>query len=229
MSISCVLVRSRRPPMKFLAFYLCFAGATVLAVDSAAFRQQVISETACDIDRDGTPERIQIVLTSGRRYVDAEGWCGQGEKWDGQFVVRVLRGKRMLRETPLKRLFYPEEKEPMPMFFWTPKFKLVMHDYNHDGRMDFNLGQYGSCVGNDYKLFSISRRGTVSVLPLDRKDSQDGSWFVTPRAHENSTSAIKRRGKLTVFSYYNRGEERFGTVVEKWKWAHGRFVRVSSE
>jgi hypothetical protein len=202
------------------------------------FREQVIFVTACDINRDGTPERIQIVLTSGRRYVDKDLWCGQGEKWEGQFVFRIRSSKgSVLSDTPLNRLFYPESKELRSMSFWTPNFKLVMHDYNHDGRKDFNLGQYGCCVGNEYKLFSISRNGTVFVLPIEAKNSYgEQTWFVSPgflgaagRHHDNSTTAIKSSGRCTVFSNFNRGPERQGMIVEKWKWVHGRFVRVNSE
>jgi hypothetical protein len=208
------------------------------AESAKKFREEVISETACDINGDGIPERIQIVLTSGRRYVDETLWCGQGETWEGLFVMRVRnRNGSVLRETPLNRLFHPESKESMPMSFWTPKFSLVMHDYNHDGRIDFNLGQYGCCVGNEYKLFTISRNGAVSVLPFDPKDSgKEETWLVSPgflgaagRHHDNSTTAVKRSGRFTVFSYFNRGLERHGMIVEKWKWVHGRFVRVSSE
>ena len=196
----------------------------------------VISETACDIDGDGVAERIQIVLVSGKRYVD-NPYCGGGEKWEGQFVVRVrTRTGRLRRETPLNRLFDPGVDKPMSLFFWTPKFRLVVHDYNHDGRMDFNLGQYGVCIGNRYRLFTITRQGAVSALSIDPKHTDEGQpeWFVSPGMmgapgthHDNSTPAIQRRGKWTIFSWWDR--ETRGSVVEKWKWEHGRFEWVSSE
>jgi hypothetical protein len=211
--------------------------------------EEVISETACDINGDGVPERIQIVLTSGKRFVDAELWCGEGEKWEGEFVIRVRTPKgSVLRDTPLNQLFYPPPRGPMPMSFWTPKFKLVMHDYNHDGRMDFNLGQYGCCVGNEYKIFTISRNGTVSILPIKADSDGNDTWFVSPGlvallggawddrqrtpggegSHSNSTTAIKRSGRFTVLAYFNRDTQRHGMIVEKWQWVQGRFVRVSS-
>lgn len=211
------------------------AGEPELAKD---FHEQIVSDTACDISGDGIPERIQVVLISGKKYVDKNKWCGSGEKWEGQFVVRVRTSKDLLlNETPLNIMLYPESKKPVDLFFWTPMFKLVMQDYNHDGKMDFNLGQYGSCVGNDYTLFSISADGAVIVLPIDQEGAENRSWFVSPGfsddiggdRRDNSTEAIKLSGKFVVFAYFNRMPDRHGVIVEKWEWTDGRFQRVRSD
>jgi len=70
------------------------------------------------------------------------------------------------------------------MFFRAMPWRIRFADYNHDGQIDFNLGQYDSCNGWLYKLFTISPTGQVTPLlkPGDGIPSTDNS---------NSTSEIR--------------------------------------
>ncbi len=178
----------------------------------------VVSESRCDIDGDGSKEIIQIVLEKGRRYRDREPWCGNGEKWEGLFTIRVIKGASVISRESLNRLLFAAEGEEM--FFWTPGFTLVFRDYNGDGRIDFNLGQYGSCNGNLYRLFSIAPDGAVERLPVE-----DGEgFFVSGQGRRNSTEAIRAADGAVEFSYYDNSLGK--TVKARYQWNGRSFERT---
>ena len=190
----------------------------------SAEAEEIVSSTKFHLPGHSRPATIEIVMTDGRFYKDDQGWCGDGEKWEGQFEFRVRIGRRFLSKASVNELFYPKEPS-MPMSFWSPKFQLVMRDYNHDGLMDFNLGQYGACIYNQYRIFTIERSGVVRRLSLsdDDPDALSVSWA----HHENSTRRVTlSRGYLTT-SWYDR--EKAGDVIEQRAWRHHRFVLFRSK
>jgi hypothetical protein len=158
----------------------------------------VISESAYDVDHDGVKEIIQIVLEQGRRYRDVEPWCGKGEKWEGQFTIRLIKGSRAVTRQSLNELLMPDG-EAEDIFLWTPRFSLVFNDYNGDGKIDFNLGQYGNCNGNSYQLFTIDANGTVTKLPI----AERRGFFVSEKNRSNSTNAIRIVNGGLEFTYYD--------------------------
>jgi hypothetical protein len=208
-----------RPGLKHAVL---LAGVLALARLSAR-SEETISSTEFHLAGHARPATIEIVMTGGRFYNDEQGWCGGGEKWEGQFQFRVRIGRRFLSKTSVNRLFYPKEPST-DMFFWSPKFKLVMRDYNRDGQMDFNLGQYGSCVSNDYRIFTIEPNGAILELRNSRHhpDGLSVSWA----DKDNSTWRIKLFHGLLTTAWYNRAG---ADIVEQRAWRRHRFVLIRSK
>jgi hypothetical protein len=179
---------------------------------------EIISSTKHDIDRDSTVERIEIVLDSGRKYDDSERWCGNGEKWEGIFSIRVLRGEDIISSQNLNALFHGGAAKDESLFFWTPRFPLVMRDYNGDGRPDFNLGQYGSCNVTFFKLFTVGPDGVVARLPV--KGEEDGIPFSPPERTLSTRHLSFFGGAVQTLHYDNsRGK----TIYRKYRWNENWF------
>lgn len=184
---------------------------------------QVIAAVSADFDRDGQTETLQVVMVSGRRWQDQETWCGQGDKWSGQFVLRLWRGGRLLDQQPFANLFWPPEQRGQETFFWAPRFELVLADYNQDGRLDFNLGQYGTCNGNIYRLFTVTPAGRLAALPVQDR------WFlfVSPPSRDNSTQAIRAAGGVLSHTFYDNTQGR--SITSRYHWDGARFVLLPAK
>lgn len=182
----------------------------------------VISETLYDIDHDGVKEIIQIVMEKGKRYLDKEPWCGKGEKWEGHFTIRTIKRSHAVTRQSLNGLLLPDG-EGEEIFFWTPHFSLVLKDYNGDGRIDFNLGQYGNCNGNLYQLFSINPNGTIERLPV--VDSR--GFFVSAAKRRNSTDAIRMVSGGIEFTYYDNTLGK--NVTPRYTWNGQAFERATGQ
>ena len=182
----------------------------------------IVSESRVDIDGDGLKEIIQIVLEKGRRYRDKEPWCGNGEKWEGLFTIRLVKNKRVLTRQSLNALMIPEAPEE-ELFFWLPRFTLVFEDYNDDGRVDFNLGQYSSCNGNLYRLFTIALDGTIERLPV----AEGEGFFISKQGRRNSTRDLKVKDRMTSFSYYDNTLGK--TVTARYTWNGRAFERLDEK
>jgi bla regulator protein BlaR1 len=172
----------------------------------------IISESWYDINHDGQKEKVEILLEKGDRRADAEEWCGNGEKWEGYFTIQVKKGDTVLSRQSLNDLMFPFEKEHEPLSFWTPEFSLVFNDYNMDGQVDFNIGQYGSCNGNYYKLFTAKPDGTIFPLPIKYAEG----IFVSPSKKLNSTGLIRIEKGLLTFKYYDNTVGKYLTARYKW-------------
>ncbi len=191
--------------------------------EALARQDVVVSESRRDIDGDGTKERIQIVMDRGERKRDTEPWCGNGEKWEGEFRIRIWKGKTLLSNQSLNELMSPEAGPAESLFFWAPRFALVFADYNGDGRSDFNLGQYRSCNGNHYQLFTIRADGWISRLPV----KNGYGFFVSPPNKVNSTRLIRVTGSLVRFPFYDNtaGTQRTG----RYRWDGSEFVPAEEQ
>jgi len=198
----------------------------VLLIPSVACAVPMLVTTASrDVNGDGKLDRIAIWLTEGRRYDDTELWGGAGEKYEGRFVVLVEITGKMPVTNDLNRLFYPEYEGKEPMFFRCSKpLEMQFADYNHDGLLDFNLGQYAGTAAGCFRLFTVSRDGRVSELSVDGQPSGFGGPL---RTHSTSLIAATREG--FTHSYYSR---MIGTEIRSWyRWDKDKimFVLVKQE
>ena len=116
------------------------------------------------------------------------------------------------------------ENSPDPLFFRTPEFSLIFKDYNNDGQIDFNLGQYAGCNGNYYKLFTFKPDGTIVRLPV--KDQEYGFSVSNPADNPNSTDSIYTDGNLVRFSYYSQSQ---GSISATYTWNGKYFVLVEEK
>lgn len=121
----------------------------------------VLAKGLADIDGDGQPDSVAIVLISGSRYTeDGEACCQCGDKYEGQAVVSMSIHSKEIRQD-LGKLF-----QGSPVTFEPGQWELVLTDYNHDGQIDFNLAQPSGCHTWDYALFTIDRFGKITKLPV---------------------------------------------------------------
>lgn len=177
----------------------------------------VISTSYYDIDGDGKKAVIEIILKKGKKIIENIEWCGGGERWEGDFIVQVRRGKKVLSRLSLNANMGKFNRETLS--FWAPKFTLVLRDYNGDGEIDFSLGQYGICEGNNFWLFTVRRNGKVEPLPIDGVVD----WlFIQDPSHINSTDQIKLDRGLLKHTSYDRDEE--VEHITWYKWSGKKFV-----
>lgn len=120
-----------------------------------------------DVDGDGIKDRIRIESADAQRYIDELPCAGCGDQMSGRFdaMVTLSKSGRTVR-TPLLDHEYPE------WWFWTwsAKSTLAIADYNHDGRPDFNLGQFTNSNKWEYLLFTIHEDGRVEPYAIDKPE-----------------------------------------------------------
>ena len=200
-------------PVKFILLLVALSTIVLLSIElsvspPALPYAEVISSTRFDIDGDAQDEVVEILLVEGHRFDDKILWCGMGDKWEGHFVMQVRKGISILSHQSLNVLMGQEQ-----LSFRTPEFQLVLEDYNGDGQTDFNLGQYSSCLGWQYQLFTVKSNGTIVRL-----DGYDG--FIC--SFLNSTDRIATHDGNIGFDFYS---QEFGEFYTKWyRWDGERFV-----
>jgi hypothetical protein len=168
-----------------------------------------VTETTCDLNEDGKGDQMSIWLMEGKKYNDTDLWDGAGQKYEGRFIIVVEIGGMKPVTSDLNRLFYPQYERGEKMFFWCSEpWKIVFADYNHDGQVDFNLGQYRDGVACTFRFFTVSPKGEVSELPVQRQP--DG--ILGPRG-THSTPEIEPTDEGFLHSYYSR---LIGTQVKSW-------------
>jgi hypothetical protein len=131
-----------------------------------------IAQEKLDINGDGKTDTLTIQMIAGRRYLDQNDWCGNGDKSEGIFqtVVRIApskdaKGKRIPGKTVVQSLnrLYGEKARP-EMFFRSGNWRIIFGDYTRTGAVTFNLGQFRSCQGAGYKVFRIQPNGQIVSL-----------------------------------------------------------------
>lgn len=210
--------------MAGLVFWLGLAPLSLLTAGpppaAGAQPSQVIAQAQIDLDGDGQTETLEVLLLRGRRFQDAEPWCGAGDKWEGAFALRVRWGERLLDQRPWGELFFPSGQADESAFFWAP-LRLVWADYNGDGRPDFNLGAYGSCNVNIYRLFTLTSQGRLAELPV----AQGRALAVSGAGRQNSTPAIRGEGGVLTHAYYGNTQGR--EISVRYRWQGGRFIPLA--
>lgn len=181
------------------------AGAT--SPSSAQEPPITLTKSIRDFDGDDAADTLAVVMSHGRAYDDTRAWCGKGEKYEGDFLVRV----RLADGTATEHRLGSYE------FFRSGEWEIAVADYDHDGRPDFNLGQYAGCNGWRYDLYTVDASGRVRPLP-----TTGGSLPVSD--HANSTDRIVPTGVGFEHCYYT---QRAGHVVEAYRWHREREIFVS--
>jgi hypothetical protein len=116
------------------------------------------------LNADRTPDVLSLIWVNGRHYMDDVPWCGEGEKYEGQFIFRVQLGHGRIVDTPLDSInapfqfFFVAENQPWPIY---------IADYNHDGQLDFNIVSYGSCSHDLCGLFTVLPSGKIERLKIE--------------------------------------------------------------
>jgi hypothetical protein len=119
-----------------------------------------MTESSIDIDGDGKLDHVQIVFAQGEA-IKGHGSCGTGETFRGKFSILVNYNNGTSKRLSVNQLFGEDE-----LSFYSNPWNINFADYNHDGKVDFNLGQYGSCNGGVYKLFTFAFTGEIRELVI---------------------------------------------------------------
>jgi hypothetical protein len=88
-------------------------------------------------------------------------------------------------------------------------------DYNHDGQLDFNLGQYENCNGWTYTLFTIARDGKIT--PLKVEGVTEG---LCVQAADNSTAEIRAIHSGFWYKTYNNADDSCMPCTKIFAWNH---------
>ncbi len=165
-------------------------------------KSQRVTESNVDIFGDGSKERVQLSLVQGKKYHDRELWCGAGWKYEGDFSISVVfpGGRRV--ETTLNS-FWDNET----LFFFARPWTIRFADYNHDGVLDINLGQYAGCNGSAYKILSFKPDGKLfwlpvmfyKAIPLSGHDNSSDNIILTERGFSAAYYSNTIGGNTTVF------------------------------
>jgi len=182
---------------------LLVLGATPLAAPAQEASTRVAAAVH-DFDRDGRPDTLALVMLEGRRYDDTTAWCGAGEKFEGRFALRVSfaggdSARRKLRDFA---------------FFRAGDRRIVLGDYDGDGSADFNLGQYRSCNGWGYRLFTVEASGDIRRLPVG---DSGGGWLPVADFANSTRAIVPIDGGVRICFYDNRT----GHTLRRYEWREG--------
>jgi bla regulator protein BlaR1 len=172
-------------------------------------RPVVITRALVDLNNDGRTDAVIIRMTDGRYYAanDPEDEscpscaCG-APKYKGKFLIEVqIGGKKPVSQSLNALMGGFEELE-----FWAEPWRIVFDDYNRDGQVDFNLGQFANCNGWAYRLLTIAGDGRISRLEIE-EGNPDSEIFASDDS--NSTRLIRS----TTKGFYTRGYFNAATPV----------------
>ena len=197
-----------------MVIMLIFVTGCTTAPWSRHVESLTLVKQTIDIHGDGQKTILEIELKSGERVRDSEfSRVRCADRIEGTFVAKVkLPDSDEYVVTPLNLLMGIPE-----LSFCAKPWKVVTKDYDGDGRLDFNLGQYGTSNGWLYWLFAISSSGKVSVLPFFNSSYGDAMFLDD---HKNSTDHIETIPGGINFNYYdNAGDE-----GHPWGWWQATFL-----
>lgn len=196
--------------MRYLIIILLLISST----ETANSEETILTSSMVDIYGDGGAEKVTLVMTKGKKYKDKKPWCGNGDKYEGAFSIVVTFPDDRRIATELKSLV------PHIGFFYSHPWKIYFSDYNHDGVIDFNLGQYSGCNGSEYTLFSFDKDGRLFRL---------GSASLS--GHDNSTDRIQLTDRGYSASFYNNTIGGNTTIFYDWNPVSKKFIpyRVMDE
>jgi hypothetical protein len=139
-------------------------------------------------------------------------------KYEGRFSISVQAPGRqpVLTDLSSGRFFDGE------LWFSAVPWSIAFADYNHDGRLDFNIGQYGGCAGFTYRFFTITAAGVVEALPV--ADAPRGVWS-TDRANSSSMFHTTPAGFRT--SQPGSSASEFFCAEYSWNPSRMAFTRIT--
>jgi hypothetical protein len=189
------------------------AGTLLLALAAPPKASRVtLSEASLHLGRNQAA-RLALKLVGAKPIT----WMGF-EAHEGRLVAAVKLGRKAWVETDIGDLI----DEPTMSFIDDP-WDIAFADYNHDGRLDFNVGK--QCGSNNwcYWLFTIDPTGRVGLLPLPGAGNRPGFLWLGDDMY--STSRIELTTDGIAFSGYDPAQGGF-RVRLRWDREARAFVRV---
>ncbi len=124
---------------------------------------------------------LEIVLIKGAKVTDPAPSAKCPERIEGVFAARVRFEDGKAVDTQLNRVLNAKA-----LAFCAKPWRIVTTDYNGDGQIDFNLGQFGNSNGWEYWLFTISHSGRIFLIDVANERS---ALYIAD--NKNSTEQIE--------------------------------------
>lgn len=168
------------------------------------------------IRHNGTDAYLRLKMVQGRYYEDWTPKTISGTVLEGSFIFELsdVNGTT-IAQTELSA-FYNK-----PLIF-TGEFSIEFDDYNHDGNLDFTLGQYSLNKGKSYKIFTIKSDGAIEELVV--KDTPE--LFISSGGDGFSTKLTKNDN--TSFKVRQYDSDAGKTFESIYQWKTDKFVNVET-
>lgn len=147
-------------------------------------------------------DKLQVMMTAGKKVYDPEPGPFMGDRWEGNFaLVWTDEDGKKLGQLSLNEAFGQSS------LIFTRSFPLLFDDYNKDGYPDVAIGQWGSSNGYVYRLFTIGPDG-IAQLPVENSStlfnssSEYSVRFTTLEQPGFQTSYYDNSTGTTVRSYF---------------------------
>ncbi len=154
----------------------------------------------------GKSQYLRLIMVKGKYYEDwTPGPC-MGTIWEGYYNIELIDDSgNIISQIELSK-FYTE-----PLIF-NSLFDIEFDDYNNDGDIDFTIGQYASSNGNEYKLFTLRKDGTIEILPINGYPSM----FISNTTGYYSTKLTKLDNVTFKKEYYDNSKGKNCEDIFKW-------------
>ena len=199
--------------LRALVLLFLFACSIAYAAETAKMERPggpvPVSEPV-SIRMGGKVATLAIIQVRGGTVTDEAPSAICRERVEGEFAARVIFENGRVVDTPLNALMNTEK-----LAFCAKSWTVITADYNHDGLIDFNLGQFANSNGWEYRLFTVGRSGRVSLLNVE-----NGGSVIYIADDGNSTKRIETiRHGIKSTSYVNAcGEGECGWWEAVYRW-----------
>ncbi|WP_312113742.1 hypothetical protein [Brevibacillus reuszeri] len=165
----------------------------------------ILAEAPLDSNMSGNTKAkyLVLVMTDGQYRIEEEPGPFTGPNWTGTFELQLLDEKR----SPLSTLRLNDAFDEL---LFQKSFSFAFADYNHDGNIDFAIGQYASSNLYTYKLFTI-RDGKIERLPIE----SDNEIVSSERSYSVLFAQVSPDSFKTV--YYDNSLGKYLERVYQWK------------
>lgn len=192
---------------------------TVIGTENSPEENEIVVNSAMTLSNNdlnpfnGMQQFLRVRMVKGQYSEDWNPGAFMGPLWEGEFVIELSdEFGTIIAKTDLSQFY----KEPL---IFQSAFDLQFDDYNQDGDLDFTLGQYSSSNGNEYKIFTLKKDGSVEELSVKGYPA----LFISMPTDCYSTKLTKEDGAAFSRQYYDNTKGKL--VKDIFQWDGTQFVQ----